>query len=68
MFRKALPVVFASSVCVSSLAIKFLGADGYLAHARAPDSRTDASHFFCVLRFLSDSFMRRKRTHSSAEL
>ena len=61
MFREALPVVVvASSVCVSDWAIKVFGADGYLAHARAPDSRTDASRFFCVLRFLSASFLRRK--------
>ena len=61
MFREALPVVVvASSVCVSDWAIKVFGADGYLAHARAPDSRTDASRFFCVLRFLSASFLKRK--------
>ena len=47
MFRKPLPiVVVASSVCVSALAIKFPGADGYLAHTRAPDSRTDVSPSF----------------------
>ena len=40
-------------MCVSALAIKFPEEDGYLAHARAPDSRTDASRFFCVLCFLT---------------
>ena len=48
------------SVCVSALAIKFPGADGYLAHARAPDSRTDASRFFFVLRFLFCFFSEKK--------
>ena len=41
MVREALPVfvvAFPLCVCVSALAIKFPGADGYLAHARAPDS------------------------------
>ena len=46
LFREALPVVAVAFYVCFGLAIKFPGADGHLAHARAPDSRTDASRFF----------------------
>ena len=42
------------------LAIKFPGADGQLAHSRAPDSRTDASRFFVC--FAPLCFYFRKKT------
>ena len=46
LFRGALPVVAVALYVCFGLAIKFPGADGHLAHARAPDSRTDASRFY----------------------